>query len=48
MTAGGLEVCSCDGSLIRLPDSDASREAFGSADTADDSSPYPQPRELRC
>jgi hypothetical protein len=46
--AGGLEVCSIDGSLIRLPDSDANREAFGSAGTSDDSSPFPQLRELRC
>ena len=48
VAAGGLEVCSIDGSLIRLPDSHANREAFGSAGTADDSSPYPQLRELRC
>ena len=48
VTAGGLEVCSIDGSLIRLPDSHANREEFGSAGTADDSSPFPQLRELRC
>jgi hypothetical protein len=48
VTAGGLEVCSIDGSLIRVPDSDANRKAYGSAGTADDSSPYPQLRELRC
>ncbi len=46
--AGDLEVCSIDGSLIRVPDSDANRKAFGSAGTADDSAPYPQLRELRC
>lgn len=46
--AGALEVCSIDGSLIRVPDSDANRRACGSAGTADDSSPYPQLRELRC
>jgi len=46
--AGALEVCSIDGSLIRVPDSDANRQAYGSAGTADGSSPYPQLRELRC
>jgi hypothetical protein len=48
VTAGDLEVCSIDGSLIRVPDSPANRQAFGSAGTADGSSPYPQLRELRC
>ena len=47
VTAGDLEVGSIDGSLIRVPDSPANREAFGSAGTADDSSPFPQLRELR-
>jgi hypothetical protein len=47
VTAGELEVGSIDGSLIRVPDSAANREAFGSAGTADDSSPFPQLRELR-
>jgi hypothetical protein len=47
VTVGDLEVGSIDGSLIRVPDSPASREAFGSAGTADDSSPFPQLRELR-
>ena len=47
VTAGALEVGSIDGSLIRVPDSPANREAFGSAGTADDSSPFPQLRELR-
>jgi hypothetical protein len=47
VTAGGLETGSIDGSLIRVPDSPANRAAFGSAGTADDSSPYPQLRELR-
>jgi hypothetical protein len=46
--AGALEVCSIDGSLIRVPDSDANRRACGSAGTADGSSPCPQLRELRC
>jgi len=44
---GDLEAGSIDGSLIRVPDSPANRAAFGSAGTADDSSPYPQLRELR-
>ena len=47
VTAGDLEAGSIDGSLIRVPDSPASRQAFGSAGTADDSSPFPQLRELR-
>jgi hypothetical protein len=47
ITAGVLEVGSIDGSLIRVPDTPANREAFGSAGTADDSSPFPQLRELR-
>ncbi len=38
---------SIDGSLPRVPDTPANREAFGSVGTADDSSPYPQLRELR-
>ena len=45
---GDLGACSTDGSLTRIPDTPANREAFGSAGTADDSSPYPQLRELRC
>jgi hypothetical protein len=44
---GDLDVCSIDGSLTRVPDSGANREAYGSAGTADDSSPYPQVRGLR-
>ena len=47
VTVGDLEAGSIDGSLIRVPDSPANREAFGSAGTADDSSPFPQLRELR-
>jgi hypothetical protein len=47
VTAGDLELGSIDGSLIRVPDSPANRQAFGSAGTADDSSPFPQLRELR-
>ncbi len=47
VTAGDLEIGSIDGSLIRVPDSPANRQAFGSAGTADDSSPFPQLRELR-
>src|SRR6266700_4233489 len=45
--AGDLDVCSTCGSLTRVPGTPANREAFGSAGTADDSSPYPQLRELR-
>jgi len=47
VTVGDLEVGSIDGSLVRVPDTPANREAFGSAGTADDSSPFPQLRELR-
>jgi Insertion element 4 transposase N-terminal len=47
VTVGDLEAGSIDGSLIRVPDTPANREAFGSAGTADDSSPFPQLRELR-
>jgi len=47
VSAGDLDVCSIDGSLTRVPDTPANRAAFGSAGTADDSSPYPQLRELR-
>ncbi len=47
VTAGDLDVYSIDGSLTRVPDTPANREAFGSAGTADDSAPYPQLRELR-
>ena len=47
VTVGDLDVYAIDGSLTRVPDSPANREAFGSAGTADDSSPYPQLRELR-
>jgi len=45
--AGDLDVGSIDGSLTRVPDTPANREAYGSAGTADDSAPYPQLRELR-
>jgi hypothetical protein len=48
VTVGDLDACSIDGSLTRVPDTPANRQAFGSAGTADDSSPYPQLRELRC
>ncbi len=47
VTVGDLEVGSIGGSLIRVPDTPANRAACGSAGTADDSSPFPQPRELR-
>ncbi len=47
VTVGNLDVGSIDGSLTRVPGTPANRQAFGSAGTADDSSPYPQLRELR-
>jgi hypothetical protein len=43
-TIGGgrpLAVHSGDGSLLRVPDTQANRAAFGSVGTADDSAPYP-------
>jgi hypothetical protein len=46
VTVGDLDVCSIDGSLTRVPDTPANRQAFGSAGTSDDSSPYPQQRDL--
>ena len=47
VTVGDLEAGSIDGTLIRVPDTPGNREAFGSAGTANDSSPYPQVRDLR-
>ena len=47
VTVGVLDACTIDGSLTRVPDTPANRQAFGSAGTADDTSPYPQLRELR-
>ena len=48
--AGGpgheLRLGSIDGSVTRVPDTPANREAFGPAGTADDSAPYPQVRDL--
>jgi hypothetical protein len=44
--AGGLTVCSLDGTLIRVPDAPANRAAFGSIGTGDGSSPFPQVRAL--
>ena len=41
-----LQLCSIDGSVTRVPDTPANREAFGSTGTADDSAPYPQVRDL--
>ncbi len=46
VAVGDLDACSIDGSLTRVPDTPANRQAFGSAGTADDSSPYPQQRDL--
>ena len=47
VTLGDLDVYSADGCLTRVPDTPANRDAFGSAGTSDDSSPYPQVREVR-
>jgi hypothetical protein len=41
-----LRLGSIDGSVTRVPDTPANRQAFGSTGTADDSSPYPQVRDL--
>jgi hypothetical protein len=41
-----LRLGSIDGSVTRVPDTPASREAFGPAGTADDSAPCPQVRDL--
>ncbi len=43
---GELQLCSIDGSVTRVPDTPANRDAFGSTGTADDSAPYPQIRDL--
>jgi len=43
---GELHLGSIDGSVTRVPDTPACRQAFGSAGTADDSAPYPQVRDL--
>jgi Insertion element 4 transposase N-terminal len=40
----GMMVCAADGMLVNLPDTPENRTAFGSAGTADDSSPFPQLR----
>ena len=47
VTVGELEACSIDGSLTRVPDTPANREASGSPGGAHDPAPYPQVRELR-
>ena len=41
-----LDVGAVDGTLTRTPDTKANRAAYGSAGTGDDSSPYPQLRDL--
>src|SRR5258707_8157622 len=41
-----LRLGSIDGSVTRVPDTPANREAFGSTRTADGSAPYPQVRDL--
>jgi hypothetical protein len=43
---GELRLGSIDGSVTRVPDTPANRQAFGSTGTADDSAPYPQVRDL--
>ena len=40
----GLRVCTLDGCQVKVPDSDANREAFGSSGTADDSAAFPMAR----
>ena len=40
----GMTVLAADGMLVNLPDTPANRAMFGSAGTADDSSPFPQLR----
>jgi hypothetical protein len=40
----GMMVLAADGMLVNLADTEANRKAFGSAGTADDSSPFPQLR----
>ncbi len=40
----GMMVCAADGMLVNLPDTPANRAMFGSAGTADGSSPFPQLR----
>jgi hypothetical protein len=44
--AGDLQLCSVDGSVTRMPDTPANRAEFGSVGTGDDSSPFPQLRDL--
>ncbi len=44
--AGELRLGSIDGSVTRVPDTPACRQAFGSAGTAENSGPYPQVRDL--
>ena len=43
---GGLRVGAIDGTVTRMPDSTANRNAFGSTGTGDDSAGYPQIRHL--
>ena len=45
VAAGGLDLCSVDGSVTRMPDTPTNRAEFGSA-TSDDAAPYPQLRDL--
>lgn len=42
----GLELCAVDGTLCRMPASEANRAVFGSSGTSDDSAPFPQLRAV--
>ncbi len=42
----GLPLGAIDGTVTRMPDTTRNRAAFGSTGTGDDSSPYPQMRDL--
>jgi len=46
VAVGDLQLCSVDGSVTRMPDTPANRAEFGSVGTGDDSSPFPQLRDL--
>ena len=44
MSWNGLLLCALDGFQVRVPDTPANREYFGSSGTADNSSPFPLAR----
>ncbi len=46
LTWRGLLLCALDGFQVRVPDTEANREYFGSSGTADNSSPFPQVRAI--